>query len=438
MPDRKPNRRSSIYHGQDGWWHGWVTVGIKDDGSPDRRHRMGKTEAEVTHKVRELERRRDSGYLTNSPTGLTVAQWMETWLTTIAPRRIRRSTLESTYAPKVRNRIIPGLGKHRLDRLTPEHLERFYTRLEAEGLAPATVLQIHRILSRALKVATQRGYVGRNVATLVDAPSVTESEIEPLTLEEAKRIIKLASGQRNGTRWSVALALGLRQGEALGLRWRYVDLDVGTLTVRWQLQRLAWRHGCADPHGCGKERHRDDCPPGCTRHARTCPKRTGGGLRLVELKSDKSRRTIALPPQLVAALKAHRNIQLEERVAAGSAWEDGDLVWCQPNGRPIGNHADWEEWKTLLKAAGNRDARVHDARHTAASLLLAQGVDQRVVMHILGHSQISMTSKYAHVLPPVMTDAAGRIGEALWGPATKPTATGTATRMPRRSRHRRI
>src|SRR5215510_2308836 len=98
MPDRKPNRRSSIYLGQDGWWHGWVTIGVKDDGAPDRRHRMGRTEAAVTRKVRELERSRDSGHLANPAKGLTVAQWMETWLTTIAPRRIRQSTLESTYA----------------------------------------------------------------------------------------------------------------------------------------------------------------------------------------------------------------------------------------------------------------------------------------------------------------------------------------------------
>jgi integrase len=209
--------------------------------------------------------------------------------------------------------------------------------------------------------------------------------------------------------------LGLCQGEALGLRWRYVDLDAGSLTVRWQLQRFAWRHGCADPHACGKVCHRDDCPSGCTRHARSCPERTGGGLHLTELKSDKSRRTIALPPQLVAALKAHRAAPLHERMTAGPAWRDGDFVWCQPNGRPIGNHADWDEWHALLKAAGIRRVRVHDARHTAATLLLAQGVDQRVVMEILGHSQISMTSKYAHVLPQVMTDAAQRIGRALWG-----------------------
>ena len=92
-------------------------------------------------------------------------------------------------------------------------------------------------------------------------------------------------------------------------------------------------------------------------------------------------------------------------------------MFAQPNGKPIDPRRDQYEWKALLKAAGIRDARVHDARHTAATLLLAQGVDQRVVMQILGHSQISMTSKYAHVLPQVMTDAAEKIGEALWGDA---------------------
>jgi integrase len=234
------------------------------------------------------------------------------------------------------------------------------------------VLQIHRILSRALKVAVQRGYITRNVATLVDAPSASHDEIEPLTLDEALRIIRLAATRRNGTRWNVALALGLRQGEALGLRWQYVDLDAGTLTVRWQLQRLAWQHGCNDPPACAKDRHHDDCPLGCTGHGRACPQRTGGGLHLTELKSDKSRRTIALPSQLVAALKAHRAAQLHERMTAGPAWHDGGFVWCQRNGRPIGNHADWDEWRALLKMTGIRQVRVHDARHTAATLLLAK------------------------------------------------------------------
>ena len=415
MAARKPNRRSSVYLGSDGWWHGWVTVGTKDDGSPDRRHRKGRTETEVTRKVQELERQRDTDRVAKARSNLTVGQWLETWLTTVAARRVRRSTMDSTYAPKVRNRIIPGLGKHSLDRLTPEHLERFYTKLDAEGLAPATVLQIHRILSRALKVAVQRGYISRNVATLVDAPSAQPREIQPLTLDEAQRIVRLAASQRNGTRWSVALALGLRQGEALGLRWRYVEFEAATLTVRWQLQRLAWQHGCADPHRCGLKRHNVNCLADCIAHARACPQRSGGGLVLTELKTAKSRRAIALPAALVQALKAHRAVQLADHMAAGSRWHEGDFVWCQANGRPIGAHADWDAWKGLLKAAKVRDARLHDARHTAATLLLAQGVDQRVVTEILGHSQISMTTRYTHVLPAVMTDAADRIGEALWG-----------------------
>jgi integrase len=280
---------------------------------------------------------------------------------------------------------------------------------------PAKVLQTHRILSRALKVAVQRGYVARNVTALVDAPAVAPAEVEPLTLAEARAVIEYAMKRRNGTRWSIALALGLRQGEALGIRWQDVDLDKGTLSIRVQLQRQRYRHGCGDPRSCAESHHRSGCPANCLQHARSCPHRTGGGLTLAELKSAKSRRAIAVPLPLMAALRSHRAAQLAERMAAGTAWQDNGLVWCQPNGRPINPRADWGEWKTMLKAVGIRDARLHDARHTAATLLLAQGVDQRVVMEILGHSQISMTSRYTHVLPQVMTDAAERIGEALWG-----------------------
>lgn len=106
-------------------------------------------------------------------------------------------------------------------------------------MAPASTLQCHRILSRALKVAMQRGKVTRNVCTLVDAPSLVRSEVQPLTAQEARRLLDAALNTRNGARWSVALSLGLRQGEALGLRWSDLDLDAGTLTVRRALQRSA-------------------------------------------------------------------------------------------------------------------------------------------------------------------------------------------------------
>jgi len=226
----------------------------------------------------------------------------------------------------------------------------------------------------------QRGRVARNVATLVDAPTPRRDEAEPLTKAEARLLLDAVRTLPNGARWSVALALGLRQGEALGLLWDAIDLDAGTLTVRWALQR-----------------------------------QTGKGLVLVPPKSKAGRRTIKLPDPLRDALRQHRAQQAEQRLAAGSLWEDGGFVFCQPNGRPLDARRDWKAWKDLLRSAGVRDARLHDARHTAATLLLQQAVPARVAMQILGHSQIQLTlGTYSHVVPELAQEAADRMGAALW------------------------
>ena len=452
MGTRKPNQRSSIYYSEaDGRWHGWVLMGTRDDGSPDRRHRKSRTETEVTRKVQELEAKRTAGQAEKPGRPLTVAAWFETWLTTIAPRTVSQSTIDSTYEPKVRRWIIPRLGKHRLDQLQPEHLDAFYTWLATQGLKPNTVVQIHRIISRAMKIAWKRGKIASNVASLVDAPIGEEPDIEPLTREEARRILTAAANQRNGARWSVALAVGIRQSEAIGLRWQYVDLDAGTIEVGWQLRCRRYRHGCADPAACtaGRHRipcppsctthrHRDDCPTGCTKrghrcpqvkhpcpkgcvnHARECPQRTGGGWHFTRRKGVKAGQgkatlTLALPAPLITQLRAHRVQQTAERLAAGSAWQDWDLVFCTPTGSPVNSHDDWEDWHTLLAEASVRTARVHDARHTAATLLLEQGIDIRVVQQILGHSQLSQTQRYTHVTAELSRHAADRMSEALWG-----------------------
>ncbi len=310
----------------------------------------------------------------------------------------------------------------------------------------------------------RRGIVGRNVATLVDAPSADEPEMEPLDEDEARAILEVAASQRNGTRWSVGLGLGLRQCEALGTRWSDIKWPTcrqhrkteacppgcqsatpATFKVHWQLKRLRYRHGCEDAYKCGKHReacpqpcakhrHREGCasgcrkkrhvcpnirpcPPDCTRHASTCAQRLGGWTCL--RPKGKARREVVIPPPLVPRLREHRAVQLAERLAAGEAWDDWDdwdLVWCQRNGRPIDPHDDWEEWKALLVVAKvGKDARVHDARHTAATLLLEQGVDIRVVQEILGHSQPSTTKRYAHVTDKLARDAARRMGNVLWG-----------------------
>jgi integrase len=435
---RTANGRSSIYLGADGYYHGRVTMGVKDDGSPDRRHVRGRNEAEVTRKVRKLERERDKGNAANSGKAPTVELWMTTYLDTIASRSLAPRSLDD-YWSKTRNWIVPGIGKHRLDRLLPEHLDKLYAAMAAAGKAPSHALKVHRIISRALEVAVRRGKVGRNVAKLVDAPSAATDEIKPLSEAETRRLLEAAATlPRNGARWSVALALGLRQGEALGLRWEYVNLDTGEVRVWWQLQRLKWRHGCADPHACGKGRHKvkpcprtckahkrecpPPCPPDCEEHARSCPKRQGGGL-VFRAPKGKSKRVVALPPELVRILRALRDAQLFERLEAADVWDDHDLVFCQPDGKPIDPRTDWDEWKALLASARIRDARVHDGRHTAATLLLEQGVHPRVVMEILGHSDIRLTERYSHVASPMARDAAARMNTALWGATETRTET---------------
>ena len=131
-------------------------------------------------------------------------------------------------------------------------------------------------------------------------------------------------------------------------------------------------------------------------------------------------RSRAEPAQLVAALRVHRSEQVTERTRAGSAWTDHGLVFTQPNGNPIDPRQDWAAWKTLLRVACVRDARLHDARHTAATLLLVEGVPARVVMQVLGHSQIGLTlGTYSHVVPELAQEAAASMGRALWGNETK-------------------
>jgi integrase len=379
--DRKrASGESSIYRDDDGRWHGFVSMGQKENGRRDRRHVSGAKRADVVAKVRAIEAKRDAGMVDAAGRAPTVGEWLDHWLDNIASRKVRARTLES-YRSTVRLHLRPGIGHHRLDRLQPEHLERLYAALAEKGLSPASILRAHRVLSRAVRVASQRGKVARNVATLVDPPAVKRPQRAlPLSAAEAREVMSAAHSHRNAARWTVALAVGLRQSEALGLRWSDVDLDNGTLSVRRGLHRVR-----------------------------------GQGLIYEEPKADRSRRTLALPAQLVDALRAHRAAQLEERITAGPLWQDHDLVFAQPNGRPIERKSDWRAWKTLLRDAGVREVRLHDGRHTAATLLLSEGVHPRVVMEVLGHAQMrTTTDTYSHVMPALGRDAADRMGNALW------------------------
>lgn len=240
------------------------------------------------------------------------------------------------------------------------------------------------ILRRALNQALKWGLVTKNAAALTDAPRLERGEMHAFTPAQARAFLDAVKNNRLEALYSVALALGLRQGEALGLRWRDIDLDSGELWVRMSLQWLP-----------------------------------GEAPRLVEPKTRQSRRTLPLTPDLIAHLRTHRTRQRRERLAAGERWqgEEWGLVFPNTIGGPLSKHTLIQQYKKHLKNAGLPNLRFHDLRHSCASLLVAQGVHPRVVMEILGHSTITLTmNTYSHVLPQAQRDAVILMG-SLFAPS---------------------
>jgi integrase len=186
---------------------------------------------------RELEKQRDAGKVRKPGRGWTVEKWLTHWVENIAAPTVRRTTMVG-YRSSVYNHLIPGVGAHRLDKLSPEHLERLYAKLQqpkdkgGKGLAAATVHLAHRTLRVALGEAMRRNRIVENVAKVAKPPRVDEDEIVPFTMDEARRILDTAAHVRNGARFVVALTLGLRRGEALGLKWSDIDISCGTAARR--------------------------------------------------------------------------------------------------------------------------------------------------------------------------------------------------------------
>lgn len=401
---RAANGRSSIYQGKDGW-HGRVTVGVRDDGRPDRRHVRGKTKAEVTRKVRELEKARDTGDITKPGERWTVDEWVDHWLTKIAIATTSDNGWDAYfYAAK---HIRRHIGAHKLSpNLRPEHLETMYRKMQAAGAKPASAHQVHRTIRAALNEAVKRGYLARNPALIAKAPKVEEPEVEPFSRDEIAKVFRVALDQRNASRWIIAISLGLRQGEVLGLRWTDVDFEEGTITVNVQRARPKWQHGCGG--SCGRK------------HAGHCPKRINLRDETKKPKSKAGTRPIGLPQPVLDLLKVHADEQERERNLAADVWAEGDWIFTDETGRPLNHRTDLKKWKDLLAAAGVRDARLHDARHTAATVLLELGVTQRAAEHVMGWSNPSMAKRYQHVTGTVLGMVADKVAESLWQPKQEP------------------
>ncbi len=282
------------------------------------------------------------------------------------------------YKVNVEKHLVPTLGKIPLDQLTPRDVQEMMNGRLTAGLSTKTVAYIHQVLRTALSLALRWDLVSRNVARLVDKPRTERKPINPLTPNEARSFLAGIRGHRLEALFSVALALGLRQGEALGLRWQDVDFTAGTIRVYQQLQRI------------------------------------GGKLTLVPPKTDRSRRTLVMPSMIVERLRDHEKRQVAEKLWAGSKWHDTGLVFADRFGGPSPARHVIEQFHDALAQAGLRRVRFHDLRHSCATLLLVQGVSPRVVMEVLGHSEIALTmNAYSHVVPELQREAAQRMQAIL-------------------------
>lgn len=332
----------------------WVgTIDVIEGGRKRRKYVYGRTQREARLRLNAAVQEKQQGTLVVS--SMTVEQWLNYWLDNIAARNIRPQTLRG-YRSKVNQYLIPNLGRIRLTSLRPEHIRTMHDNMRGAGLAEASVRQAHAILKRALTVAVQERKLGVNPADHMESPSTKTNKRDQLTPEQARRVLNVAG---DSLRWWLAVFYGMRQGEVLGLRWCDIDLDHLVIHVEQTLQT-----------------------------------NTDGKLIFGPPKSESSRRPIPVLPWIEVRIKlAH--------IAAGSPdWSSTTLVFRNAEGGPIQPKADWRAWRDLLDECTQPPLApfpriaLHAARNTAASLMEASGVPDRLVAQILGHSTVLMTHGY--------------------------------------------
>jgi integrase len=313
---------------------------------------------------------------------------VDEWLPAIRPPKMRPSTWLS-YQKNVERHIVPVLGHLPLQRLTPAQLATFYRSLLEHGrqdgrggLAPKTIRNIHGTLHAALKDAVRWGYVARNVAAAADLPKGMLPEMHVWSPEQLRTFLDVVRNDRLYAAWLLLATTGMRRGEVAGLRWVDVDLDAGRVSPRRPRVVVNYEVVVSEP------------------------------------KTAKGRRSLALDPATVAALREHRVRQLEERLVVGPRWQDSGLVFTWPDGRPLHPERFSRWFEQHARAAGLPKIRLHDVRHSYATAALAAGIPAKVVSERLGHANIAITmDTYSHVLPGLDAQAAGTVARLILGDA---------------------
>ena len=361
-----------------------IILELGRDSSGKRNRRVeyfsgGKRGAEK--RLTELLNQLEHGTLVDK-TKLSLADFLDQWLTEYAANKVAPSTLKR-YSGLIANNIKPIIGAVRLSDLKALHVEHLYTALATSGrsdgrggLSAQTVLHVHRVLTKALKSAVRWRLIDRSPMEFVEAPTVTQREMHALDTDASVRLLSAIQGTRYHAPTLLALATGARRGELLALRWADLDSDSGMLLISRSLTDAS------------------------------------GVLEFKSPKTRRSYRSIPLPKFALDELRQHRREQTESRISMGAAWQDNDLIFPDPTGRP---------WKPdsfsagfiLLRDKCGVSVRFHDLRHSAASQLLKAGVPVVTVSERLGHSSPSVTNKtYSHVLPGMQAEATRVVEEA--------------------------
>ncbi|MEV0123351.1 site-specific integrase [Streptomyces sp. NPDC050703] len=370
---RNPNGAGTITKRKDGRYQCAVYV-LQPDGTRARKFAYGKTWQECDTKRRELLAKVDQGVPVPTRSA-KLSDWLPYWLDNIVKPRRKLSTFDK-YEAHVRLYLVPMLGAKRLESLGVADVRRFLTRLENRTTA-ATAKESHRVLRTALSAACREELISRNVAGLVEPPRASSRELTPWTLDETLDFLAASRKDPLYAAFVLAIAMGLRRGELVGLRWDDVDLDKRVLYVRQQVQRRR-------------------------------------GVLYDDETKNRRRRALPLPAMCIAPLRWHRMRQAAAKQRAGQAWTDGGYVFATRNGRPVEPRNVYRSFTRVAESAGLRVIRLHDARHGCATLLTAAGVAPRVVMEILGHSQISITMDvYTHVVQDTQREAISHMDRLL-------------------------
>lgn len=387
-----PRGGGSFYQRQsDGRWIGSLDAGWTPNGTRRRviSSSMDKDVAWDKH-MAALKAHIAGEGTTASP---TVKAWVDEWLRISRPHMRPRS--HDNHRSRLQRWVVPAIGRKRLDRLTPADVRTIHDAIDEAGREQTTKRNVHSTLMTVLRAAVEEGYMVQRAVLAVRKPPASAPTRAAIPAPDALRLIAYVSALPDGARWIAALLQGMRQGECLGLTWDAVDFDAGMIEVSWQLVQLKY----AD-----KKAKTFDLPPGYE------VRQIKGGWHLARPKTRAGWRRVPMVPWMRDALLAWR-----ER-APDNPW---GLVWPRFDGAMARTYdEDRAEWYAILEACGVAKVDggrfvLHEARHTAASVLLAAGVDVQVVQAIMGWSSIAMASTYQHADAALMREALTAAAERL-------------------------